>query len=293
MVDLVTVTTGFKSVFQEAFAGVQPTWSQLAMEVPSETFEEEYGWLGEIPGMREWVGDRHVQQLKQDAYKIRNRDFELTVGVDRNTIDDDRFGIYAPRFRQMGYEAAIHPDRLVYELLMGGFDTECYDRQYFFDTDHPVLDKMGVEQSVSNDGGGAGAHWFLLDTMRPVKPIILQMRKRPEFVTKDRAEDENLFWQKNYLYGVDARYNVGFGYWQTAYGSRQTLDATAYNTARAAMMSFKGDGGRPLGIMPNLLVVGPANEGAAREILQAERNAAGATNIWRGTAQMLVVPWIT
>ncbi|WP_409449985.1 Mu-like prophage major head subunit gpT family protein [Aromatoleum sp.] len=40
------------------------------------------------------------------------------------------------------------------------------------------------------------------------------------------------------------------------------------------------------------LVVGPSNEAKARELLEADRNASGATNVWRGTAKLIVSPWL-
>ena len=96
-----------------------------------------------------------------------------------------------------------------------------------------------------------------------------------------------------YRYGVDARCNVGFGFWQMAVRSAQTLDETNYGNARAAMMNFKSDEGRPLGVRPSLLVVPPSLEGAALKLVQAEANAAGASNIYRNSAQVLVCPWLT
>ena len=61
----------------------------------------------------------------------------------------------------------------------------------------------------------------------------------------------------------------------------------------ATLMGMKGDHGRPLGVNPRLLVVGPSNEKEGLELINAERNAAGATNVYRGTAELLVVPWLT
>jgi len=55
---------------------------------------------------------------------------------------------------------------------------------------------------------------------------------------------------------------------------------------------MKGDHGRPLGIMPNVLVVPPSLRENGLEILNAERDSGGATNVWRGTAELLVVPWL-
>jgi phage major head subunit gpT-like protein len=139
---------------------------------------------------------------------------------------------------------------------------------------------------------GSGDAWYLIDDTRALKPVIFQERKAPQFVAKDSPTDSNVFMNKQFLYGVDSRCNVGFGFWQFAFGSKATLNAANYAAARAAMHSMKGDFGRPLGIRPSLLVVPPSLEAAAMEILNAERDAAGATNIWRGTAKLEIVPWL-
>lgn len=290
--NLTALRTGFQTRFQQAFSGVTPHWPRVAMEVPSTTSKEIYAWLGAFPRMREWLGSRVIQNLAAHDFTIRNKTFELTVGVDRDDINDDNFGIYSPMMSEMGRAAASHPDELVFNLMKAGWTTVGYDGQPFFDADHPVIQTDGTVASVSNSGGGSGAAWFLLDTSRAVKPLILQMRERAQFTTKDRTTDDNVFNDRLYVYGVDGRWNVGVGLWQMAYGSMQSLDATAYSAARTAMMGFKADGGEPLGVMPNLLVVGPSNDAAAREILLAERNDAGATNTLRNTAELLVVPWL-
>jgi phage major head subunit gpT-like protein len=290
--NLRSLYTGFSAAYQGAFAAAAPKWARVALRAPSSTRSNEYGWLGQLPRIREWLGDRVVQNIHTHDYTIKNKPWELTIGVDRDDIEDDNIGIYSPLFAEMGRATAVFPDELVFALLKAGFATNCYDGQYFFDTDHPVLNEAGVPTSVSNSGGGGGTGWYLLDTTRPIKPIVFQDRKAFEFVRMDAPTDEVVFNRKEYRYGVDGRCNVGFGLWQMAYGSKQTLDADAYGVARAAMMGMKGDYGRPLNIMPNLMVVPPSLEGAAREILMAERNAAGETNIWRGSAELEVVPWL-
>ena len=69
--------------------------------------------------------------------------------------------------------------------------------------------------------------------------------------------------------------------------------------ARTAMMSVKNADGRPLGLKPNLLMVPPALEAEARVILQAQfiigdpSSGGSKTNIWQGTADLLVVPELT
>jgi phage major head subunit gpT-like protein len=67
--------------------------------------------------------------------------------------------------------------------------------------------------------GVADDAWFLLDTTFPVKPFILQIRKAPEFIALDNPEDSAVFSKKEYQYGFDDRKAVGYGFWQTAFGS--------------------------------------------------------------------------
>ncbi|MCG8436149.1 MAG: Mu-like prophage major head subunit gpT family protein [Gammaproteobacteria bacterium] len=219
----------------------------------------------------------------------------MTISVDREDIEDDQFGIYGPLFQEMGMSTAAHPDQLGFGLLKSGFDGSkglAYDGQFFFDTDHPVLDEAGNEISVANTDGGAGTGWYLMDLSRPMRPIIWQVRRNYDLVSLDKMDDENVFMRKEFLYGVDGRVNAGYGLWQMSWGSRQTLNKDNYAGARESLMGMKGDYGRPLGIRPTHLVVPPALEKQGLEILNAERDAAGATNVYRNTAQLLVVPWL-
>ncbi len=278
---------GFRTIFNESFDAVKPQYEGVAMVVPSTVREETYAWLGAFPSMREWIGERQVRNLDLQSYSIRNKDWEVTIEVDRNDLEDDSVGIYRPIIAELGRSAAMHPDALVFGLMGTGFSTACYDGQYFFDSAHPV-----GSATVSNTGGGSGSAWYLLDTTRSLKPFIFQSRRDVEFVSKDRPDDEQVFMRKKYVYGVDRRDNAGFGLWQLAYGSKQTLDAASYSAARAAMMAYTDSEGKPLGITPSVLVVPPSLEGAARAIVTAERDASGETNPWFNTAGLLVSPWL-
>lgn len=283
---------GYNTVFQNAFDGAPTSWERVAMQVPSSTSQEVYPWLGQTTKFREWLGDRVIQNLTAHDFTIRNKPWENTVGVDRDAISDDTYGVYSPMMAQLGLDAKQHPDELVFGLLSGGFSKTCYDGQYFFDSDHPVIQADGTIGSVSNVQAGSGPTWYLLDMTRIVKPIIYQVRKPYNFVAMDRDDDENVFTRKEYRYGVDARSNVGFGLWQLAFASNADLTEANYEFARAAMQNMKGDNGRPLGVRPSLLVTGPALEGAARKLVNADANNYGATNVWKGSAEVLSTPWL-
>lgn len=285
---------GFNAAYKRGLMGTAAKVSaRITTRVPSTQKEQRYGWLGKLPSVREWIGDRVVQSISEADYSIKEKKWELTVGVDKDDIETDNLGLYATLFEAIGESAGVKPEELIWALLLAGFNTNCYDGQYFFDTDHPVLDANGATISVANTDGGAGAAWFLLDVSRVIKPLILQVRRDfGEIVAKDKVTDDNVFDRNEYVYGVDARMNVGFGFWQQAWGSKQTLDPAHYETGRTALIGMKGDYGRPLGINPNLLIVGPSNEKAARNIVASQLVNGGETNPWAGTAEVLVVPWL-
>ena len=296
--NLDTLFAAYNAAFRRGLIGMQASsqYMQVAMTVRSGTAEEVYPWLGKIPGMKEWIGERVIENLRQHGFTIRNKDYEDTISVDRNQIEDDQYGVYNTMFEALGEAVAAHPDELVWPLLKAGFGTPCYDGQNFFDSDHPVLDADGGAGTVSNldvTGNDTTNPWFLLDLRGTMKPIVFQQRKRADNIVRmDREQDDNVFMRREFIYGVDCRDNVGFGLWQKSWGSKKALDVDAYERGRVAMLGMKGDYGRPLGVMPTHLVVPPALEKDGLEILNAERNAAGATNVYRGTAELVVVPWL-
>ena len=283
---------GFKTVYSDAFAAAPAYADKIAMTVPSISRDEAYGWLGQFPRLREWVGPRHVNGLKAHGFTIENRKFEATVSVGRTDIADDRLGIFKPMFAEMGRDSRIHPEELVFGLLKSGFSLPCFDGQNFFDTDHPVELEPGAAPSlVSNMQAGSGPAWYLLDTSREVRPIIWQEREKYEFQAITASNDHHVFMNDEYVYGVRARVNAGFGLWQLAFGSQAGLTKANYAAARAAMMNFKSDGGRILGISPTVLVVPPALESDARYLLNTENSAGGESNPWKGTAELIVTPY--
>ncbi|QWR76298.1 Mu-like prophage major head subunit gpT family protein [Candidatus Magnetomonas plexicatena] len=277
----------FSLVFDTAFNDITPLYQRIAMVVQSQTREQKYGFLGAFPRMREWVGDRVLQNISTHDFTIKNKDFESTIEVDRNDIEDDNLGIYNPIVQEFARIAATHPDELIFELFKDGTANECYDGKAFFAANHTV---NGV--TVSNFADDSNTPWYLLDLSRALKPFVFQSRRNVEFVSLDNMKDANAFFKRKYIYGLDVRYNAGYGLWQLAYRSEKTLDATNYSSARSAMMQYTDDNGRPLGIMPTMLVVPPSLEGEARALLMNDTTTAGATNMWKGTSELLVAPWL-
>ena len=149
---LTAVFISLKTTFQKAFDAAPSQWQETAMRVSSDSSQNDYSWLSNFPRMRKWIGDKVVRALEAFKYTIVNEDWEATLEVDRNHIKDDSLGVYGPQAEMAGYSAKQLPDDIVSELKNKGFENKCYDGQYFYDTDHPVVDGNGNTKSVSNKG---------------------------------------------------------------------------------------------------------------------------------------------
>ena len=296
--NLKTLFTGFKTSFVGGLGQAASQYQQLATIVPSTTGTEEYGWLGQMPGMREWIGERVVHGLESHGYSIKNKPFELTVAVPKTAIEDDTFGTYTPLMAELGRAAGAHPDEITFGLLKEGTTVKCYDGKAFFAANHPVKNAQGKLESVSNaDLGGNGPLWFVLDTSRTIKPVIFQERKKANFVAMTAETDPNVYIKAQFEYGVDSRCNVGFGFWQMAFASNQPLTADNVWAAINAIEQCKGDGGRPLGLRATTLVVPTSLQRAANKLLTSDLvpNADGTateSNDLKDRLKPLVSPWL-
>lgn len=215
--NLRTLFVGYNISFQKAFEATPTNYQRIATVVPSNTSEQQYAWLGQMPSMREWIGDREIQSLSAYDYTIKNKHFEMTIGVNRDNIEDDTYGVFTPLFSNMGECAAQHPDEQVFALLKKGFNNLCYDKKPYFSAEHPV----------------------------------------------DKKKVSNLL--------------------------EDVLSVESYSKARAMMMTFCGDKGKNLKLIPDLLVVPPQLEAVAKRIIDAEQ-IDGTSNIYYKSAEILVEP---
>jgi phage major head subunit gpT-like protein len=282
--------------------GTDPLYKKLATIITSNTSTNTYGWLGQFPHLREWVGDRVIKDIKESSYAIANKLYEATLGVKRVDIEDDNLGIYRPLARAQADEVDAFFNRQIAALLVGGFSALCFDGQQFFDVDHPVypnVDGTGTVVSVSNyvgtltgESADTGNPWFLLSLGAVLKPFILQQRTPPEMDEITDPRNDSVFIKDQFLYGIRYRGNFGYGFWQQAVASKAALTAANYAAARLRMQTFKRDGGDPMGIIPTHLVVDPTNEAAARALLELQFNSSGASNPHFHTAELIVSPWL-
>lgn len=232
---LSSIYFNLRLAFSEGFSRPPLWWKELAMEMPSTTAENRYAWMSRIPKLREWLGERLVHNVAANMSVIRNKDFEDTLGIDRNDIEDDNLGMFSGFAGALGEAAALWPQQILAAALKAGATATVlgWDGQPFFNASHPVSVVGQVTGTYSN-----------------------------------------LFTSK-------------------------ALTPDNYEAVRASMMSYLGEDGQPLGIVPNALIVAPAKGPTARRIVEAEivgqvfgsnTAAAGVTNVNKGTARVIEIP---
>ncbi|WP_378080472.1 Mu-like prophage major head subunit gpT family protein [Aeromonas bestiarum] len=292
---LQSLFTGFKKNFEDAKGEAPTQYTEIATVIKSTTKSNTYGWLGKFPSLRKWVGDRVLESMKAHGYQIVNEDFEATVGVDRNDIEDDELGIYAPCSRRWVWQLGYIPTSSA--SACSGLASPRPATTYFFDTDHPVYPKADgtgtpvLSANLVVDGAYVGEPWFLLDTSRALKPIIFQERKAPQLIAMTKIDDEAVFTRKEFRYGVDCRDAAGFGFWQLAFANKRALTPDNLWDAFSRMREFQADGGRKLGVKPTLLVVPPSLEKLATQMLERELSDSSSNEL-KGKLKLVVADYL-
>lgn len=213
--------------FKRGLTRIAPVYPQIASVERSTTAQSIYGFINAIGSLREWVGNRVVDDFSSYDFAIKNRNFEKTLRVRKTDLEDDQFGFYGTQAEDLGDAAARHPDKLVSALLEAGFTALGSDGVAFFATTHP--NPVSGGSNLSNKGTTA-------------------------------------------------------------------LSVASYAAARAQMQALTDAGGEILDINPNLLIVPPALEETARNILFADPvfvSGVPQNNVWKGSAELLVMRRLT
>lgn len=102
-----------------------------------------------------------------------------------------------------------------------------------------------------------------------------------------------LTYDGQFLFDVDHTADgAGTGVSQSNLASG-ALGSTAFNAAITQMMGFVGTNNEPLEILPDTLMAGPTNQLVVRQLLQAQYNAAGASNVDYGRVKGIINARIT
>lgn len=117
--------------------------AKALLEVPSSTTVEEWEWLGDMPGLQAWDGDRVLATLKAFKMRVTNQDWASGIRLHQNQIKDDKLGLFPASIQMLADAAKYHRIQFTEQLLINGFagtafptvsNGLAYDGKFFFDT---------------------------------------------------------------------------------------------------------------------------------------------------------------
>jgi phage major head subunit gpT-like protein len=215
---LTTLFTMFNDALARGLEMADVSWQNWAMTITSGQSLERYPMLVLLSTMREWIGPRQFNSFKAQYLQVINRDFEHSIAVPTNTIEDDQLGLFPVAFQQMGMDATqLWPD-------------------------------IGTDALIAN------AEWL----------------DGTAFFAAARTLNGNTI--NNYT--TDA------------------LSATTFTTAYDLMIAYAGYNGKPLGVKPMYLMVGPSNRTVAHGIVNTAAGGATAVNANEGLVEIIINPYL-
>lgn len=304
---------GIKTEVDAAYVLANPMarWPLIATEMPTTLPTQNYAWLGRGAVMKQWKDRAIAQGVFQATMALSDLTWVAELDIDRQTLEDDQYGLLMKRAAELGSEPVRHWDELAYQGLANGFTSICSDGADFFSASHsqsnsgtqsnitssPLSDQalqtaeqtmgsllddqgkpLGVKPNVlvvgpaksrlaadltdsdvvvhvPGDGsvstgataytpysnyfkgryrvvvseylinGAAGNfanNWFLLDSSRAVKPLIMQSRSDVPITYETDLLEPAARMKGEFKFQIRGRYVQGYGLWQLAYGSNAT-----------------------------------------------------------------------
>lgn len=298
------LTARVNTAFNKFLTVAPALYQEFSIIVPSTAGSNIYPRMSEIPGLREWVGERVVHELEANGFEIRNRTFEETISARREDLEDDQFHVLTPAIQQLGYNASVLPDELVFDTFQAGATKKGWDGQYYFDQEHQTYDENGKVVAYSNlqtpqGTEAAGPAWYALVCDRPLKPMIYQTRRPFVITAKTSLQDGVVFSKNRFMWGVDGRCNAGLGMWQLAMKSTRPLNVDTWAAVKTAFASLRRRDGAPYGLVPTHLLVPSNLETQGKYLLNADfvptliagsTAAASTSNPYKGDAKLMVCP---
>lgn len=147
--------TGLSTQFNNALKAVPTEYADTAMVIPSTGKGMDYAWLSRFPKMRKWIGDKHIKALALGKYYVANEDWETTIEVDRNDLEDDQLGIYNSQAQMAGESAGELWGDILTDLKNNAFTALGMDGVAYYSTAHVLTDSNGIAHTYSNKGTAA------------------------------------------------------------------------------------------------------------------------------------------
>lgn len=84
---------------------------------------------------------------------------------------------------------------------------------------NPLYGKIAKEKQYRLKQLGVTTAWFMFDSTKAIKPLMLQIVQGPAVESFEDGHDWPMFMRREAVFGVDSQDNAGYMFWELAYGS--------------------------------------------------------------------------
>ncbi len=293
--ELTALRVGWLGAFLQALETTPSYYQRIARVIPTTNRTLVTGGFAMQGKLRKWTGDRQFLGGKEDAFTMTHDPYEYSWEVKRIDIEDDTLEMYSGMFTEAGEIATQGKDDLFFTMVNNATTIVGYDGVPLFSASHP-LDGGGTQ---SNYLPGSNPAWYLLDQSSAVsRAFLFIMRKDVQMVRRDREEDDPVFLQGNYQYGLDGRFGASVGVYQRAFCSKEPLTSDNLGKAITAMKKMTKNNGVKAVIKPTVLMVPTSLLEKARLAIKAQfaftDGKISSENMWMNAVpEILDVPYLT
>ncbi len=220
---------------------------------------------------------RVFNSYTERGMKVGNNRVEFSVKVDRDSLNDGRFGAVNNLAIKMGEGMKVFKNWACFDTFnRGHLPVEALylpDGKPLFSEQHDVLGtvKTGSAAYQPNYIPGTKTPWYLVVTKQlGMKPGILQQRDPLEYVGFTNPADPSVFNDNAYVLGMTERYGVHGMSWQCIGRSEQDLTPQNVEILYNLMTGTENRFGVAMMREPDILLVPRVLATTARHVLEDE-----------------------
>lgn len=276
----------FDASYNQGFAAVTPTFNLFSRVSTITQKGVQRAWISQEDALREFVDERVIKQINVNGSRIEVKKFEKTVGLSYDDISDNQWSQSVLVAEGIGKSAARHKDLLCYGVLTQ--NAICVDDKPLFADDHfsNMFDNTkGVySNQILDQDNPTAPFWYLTKDNMGVELFI----REGEDLSFGMLDGDQGFMKEQLLFGVRGRMVAAGGLPQFIGRSNMPLTAENYEALRSKIEAINGVDGAPIDNSPSTLIVPKRLRAAAKLVIEADRNASGATNIYLNDVNVIV-----
>ena len=139
----------FSTLFDMQLTKTPTIFQDIATVIPVASTVTQFKWLGDVPKMTEWIGQRAINKLQAETHQISTKDWANGIEVGRDELADDSLGLVEPRITALAQEGMWKMEDLVMDFFNDGIAGTlglAYDGQPLYDDAHTASGSGGTPQ---------------------------------------------------------------------------------------------------------------------------------------------------